>query len=76
MENAGIASEFHRKYALSNRLELKAVTSEARNYNSFSAKCLKDVIGHFKMPYFIFEMPQNKVREARLMNDFRKQSQG
>lgn len=76
LENAGIASESHRKYALSSRLELKAVTSEARNYNSFSAKFLKDVIGHFKMPYFIFEMPQNKVREARLMNDFRKQSQG
>lgn len=75
LENAGILSESHRNYALTNRLELKAVASEARNYNSFSDSFLKDLIKRFKMPFFIFEMPQNKVRENRLMKDFIEQAQ-
>ena len=70
LDRAGIINQSLRKYALSSPAELKSVTSEVRDYNSLSKGFLKDLISRFKMPYWIFEMGQNPVREKRLVKDF------
>lgn len=70
LDRAGIINQSLREYALSSPAELKSVTSEVRDYSSLSNEFLKDLISRFKMPYWIFEMGQNPVREKRLVKDF------
>ena len=70
LDRAGVINQSLRKYALSSPAELKSVTSEVRDYSSLSNEFLKDLISRFKMPYWIFEMGQNPVREKRLVKDF------
>ena len=70
LDRAGITKESHRQYALSEPKELKSVTAEVRDYDSLPDSFLKDVISRLNMPYWIFEMGQNPVREKRLMKDF------
>lgn len=73
MERAGIARKTQ-EYALTERAELKAVASEARDYNSYSRSFVKDLVARFKMQYWILKLPQNPVREKRLTEDFYKAS--
>lgn len=68
LENAGINNEFLRKYALEERGELKSVTAES-NMQKLSDEFKDLLVNTFGMERWIFNLPQNKIKKAKILEN-------